>query len=50
LGTEDLEEKMRSVLPTFERPKAIIFVQKFPLTESSKIRRKELKQMIQKCN
>lgn len=46
--TADLEEKIASVLPAFERPKTILFVNKFPLTESGKIKRKELKNLIKK--
>lgn len=46
--TAYLEKKIDSVLPVFERPKAILFVNKFPLTESGKIKRKELKHLIQK--
>lgn len=46
--TAYLEEKIDFVLPVFERPKAILFVNKFPLTESGKIKRKELKSLIHK--
>lgn len=45
--TTNLEEKIRSSLPVFERPKAFFFMEQFPMTESGKIKRKELKQLIQ---
>ncbi len=45
--TKELEERMHSILSPFERPKAIVFVQQFPLTESGKIKRRELMQIIQ---
>lgn len=43
----DLEERIGSVLPAFERPRTIFFLEQFPLTESGKIKRKELKMLIQ---
>lgn len=48
--TADLEEKIGSVLPAFERPRTIFFLNQFPLTESGKIKRRELKSLIQKLS
>jgi len=45
--TKHLEEKMEELLATFERPKVIFFLEHFPTTTSGKIRRKDLKQLIQ---
>lgn len=45
--TRSLEEEIRSVLSTYERPRAIFFLEQFPLTSSGKIRRNDLKQIIQ---
>ena len=45
--TKTLELKINALLMTFERPKIIYFLEHFPLTMSGKIRRKELKQLIQ---
>lgn len=49
-ATELLEQKIIERLAAFERPKAICFVEHFPLTISGKIMRKELKQLIRNSN
>ena len=46
--TTILEQKIDVLLTTFERPKVIYFLDHFPTTVSGKIKRKELKQLIQK--
>jgi O-succinylbenzoic acid--CoA ligase len=46
--TTILEQKIDVLLTTFERPKFIYFLEHFPTTVSGKIKRKELKQLIQK--
>jgi o-succinylbenzoate---CoA ligase len=46
--TNLLIQKIDSFLTAFERPKVICFLEHFPTTVSGKIRRKELKQLIQK--
>lgn len=45
-NTQQLEAEIHALLPVFERPKTIIFIPHFPVTESGKIRRNELKQII----
>lgn len=45
--TGNLEQKMNGVLTAFESPKAVCFLERFPRTESGKIRRGDLKQLIQ---
>jgi len=45
-NTQQLETEILALLPSFERPKMIIFIPHFPVTESGKIRRNELKQII----
>lgn len=45
--TTSLEEEMQSVLSAYERPRTIFFLEQLPLTPSGKIRRTDLKQMIQ---
>ena len=49
-NTDQLEQKINEQLTAFERPKAIFFVEHFPLTISGKIKRKELKQLIRNWN
>lgn len=49
-NTVQLEQKINEHLTPFERPKAIFFVEHFPLTISGKIMRKELKQLIGNLN
>lgn len=44
--TSLLQEKINLVLPAFERPKAILFLSKFPLTQSGKIKRAEIRELI----
>ena len=46
--TQALEQKIESLLTSFERPKIICFLEHFPITISGKVRRKDLKQLIQK--
>jgi o-succinylbenzoate---CoA ligase len=45
--TKYLEEKIKELFTTFERPKVICFLEHFPITISGKIRRKDLQQLIQ---
>lgn len=49
-ATDQLEQKIIERMTVFERPKAICFVEHFPLTISGKIMRKELKQLIRNSN
>jgi len=42
-----LKQKINDLLTAFERPKVICFLEHFPTTISGKIRRKDLKQLIQ---
>jgi O-succinylbenzoic acid--CoA ligase len=49
-NTVQLEQKISEHLTPFERPKAIFFVEHFPLTISGKIIRKELKQLLKNSN
>jgi len=44
--TIPLEQKINSLLTAFEQPKVICFLERFPMTISGKIMRKELKQLI----
>ena len=44
--TTILKQKIDAHLSAFERPKVICFLEHFPLTESGKVMRKELKQLI----
>jgi O-succinylbenzoic acid--CoA ligase len=44
--TDHLEPQMNGLFTTFERPKAICFLEHFPTTISGKIRRKDLKDLI----
>jgi len=44
---EVLKQKINDLLTAFERPKVIYFLEYFPTTDSGKIRRKDLKQLIQ---
>ena len=45
--TKTLEKKIDAILTTFERPKDIYFLEHLPTTVNGKIRRNELKQLIQ---
>ncbi len=45
--TTILEQKIDVLLTTFERPKVIYFLEHFPTTVSGKIRRKDLKDLIE---
>jgi o-succinylbenzoate---CoA ligase len=45
--TKVLEQKINGLFTAFERPKIICFLEYFPKTVSGKIRRKELKKLIQ---
>ena len=45
--TDHLEQQMNDLFTPFERPKVICFLEHFPTTVSGKIRRKDLKEMIQ---
>jgi len=44
--TKHLEEKIKELFTTFERPKVICFLEHFPTTTNGKIRRNDLKQLI----
>lgn len=44
--TGSLQEKIEAILPAFERPKAILFLSKFSLTQSGKIKRAEIRDLI----
>jgi len=44
--TKHLEEKIKELFTTFERPKVIYFLEHFPTTISGKIKRKDVKQLI----
>jgi len=46
--TTILEQKIDALLTPFERPKVVYFLEHFPTTVSGKIKREELKQLIQK--
>lgn len=46
-NTDILEQKMNNLFTAFERPKVICFLEHFPTTVSGKIRRKDLKKLIQ---
>jgi o-succinylbenzoate---CoA ligase len=41
-----IEEKLNELLPSFEQPKIILFLEQFPETDSGKIKRSEVKQLI----
>lgn len=41
-----LEEAISTILHAYERPRTILFLEHFPLTESGKIRRNEIKQRL----
>lgn len=45
--TTFLQEEMQTILSVYERPRTIYFIEQFPLTSSGKIKRKDLKQIIQ---
>lgn len=42
-----IQQKTAELLPPFERPKAVYFLEKFPETANSKLKRKEIKGAIQ---
>ena len=44
--TRDLEQKLTTLLPPFELPRAIIFLNKLHLTSSGKWRREEIKKQL----
>ncbi len=48
--TDFLEQKMNDLLTAFERPKVICFLEQFPMTISGKIRRKALKERVEKAS
>jgi len=44
--TTELDNRIQAVLSAFERPKSILFLRHFPLTQSGKVKRAEIKQII----
>ncbi len=45
-STESLTDKLRTLLPSFEQPKTIVFMEKFPETVSGKVQRNVIKESI----
>ncbi len=46
-GIEPINQTLKKLLPQFERPKTIYFLEKFPETSTGKLKRNEIKQLIQ---
>lgn len=47
IDTKWIQQKASEMLPPFERPKSVIFLANFPQTPNGKIRRNEIKRLIQ---